>query len=155
VVGARTQGADHRAGPPQQSDQGAAARLSTGDGRELPGSPEGADLPRAGSSRAAARPGLDHDFAAEETSQDGPHRRRGAGAGAPGLKARRAAGLLDGQAAQSRRGRSPAAGINKAVPVRPLEKTEPQWDGLISERKLRASSLLARRLAQNVGDIEA
>jgi hypothetical protein len=45
--------------------------------------------------------------------------------------------------------------INKAVPVRPLEKTEPQWDGLISERKWRASSLLARRLARNVGDIEA
>ena len=71
------------------------------------------DPPRLGEGRdrkPCGRPGLDHDFAAEETSQDGPHRRRGAGADAPGLQARRAAGLLDGQAAESRRGRSPAAG---------------------------------------------
>ena len=70
------------------------------------------DPPRLGEGRdrkPCGRPGLDHDFAAEEASQDGPHRWRGAGAGAPGLQARRAAGLLDGQAAQSRRGRSPAA----------------------------------------------
>ncbi len=53
-------------------------------------------LEKEGIESHVVRPSLDHDFAAEEASQDGPHRWRGAGAGAPGLQARRAAGLLDG-----------------------------------------------------------